>query len=281
MDILISPRVIHVPAAQAEGWGLHVVSTGCSGREAGHDGMGPEGRVLGSFALVYVTRGGGTFWTGPASPRAVTVGDMLLLFPGVWHRYRPSAQVGWNEYWVLFDGPWARSILRAGIISPDRPLLRPGLDATLHRLLVRMLDAAADASPGHARELAGMCMHVLARALSLSESSRGCSEPNVEAIDRALTYLREHVDEDVDLEGLASSVGLSYPHFRRLFGRMAGVAPHQYHLELRIAHAKELLERGSLSVKQIAARVGFADQYYFARLFKKKTGVPPSRWVGM
>jgi len=41
---------------------------------------------------------------------------------------------------------------------------------------------------------------------------------------------------------------------------------------------KSLLEQGDLSVKEVAYRLGFEDQYHFSRLFKKKTGIAPSQW---
>jgi AraC-like DNA-binding protein len=52
---------------------------------------------------------------------------------------------------------------------------------------------------------------------------------------------------------------------------------HQYFISIKIVKAKELLGRG-LAVKEVASRLGFKDEYYFSRLFKKKTGLSPSRW---
>jgi two-component system, response regulator YesN len=52
-----------------------------------------------------------------------------------------------------------------------------------------------------------------------------------------------------------------------------------YLSELRVAEAKRLLKGGGLGVKQVAARVGIPDPYYFSRVFKKVTGWRPSAYL--
>jgi len=68
-------------------------------------------------------------------------------------------------------------------------------------------------------------------------------------------------------------------HLRRLFQQATGRTPVGYLAELRIAEARRLLKVGGLSVKQVAARVGIPDPYYFSRVFKKITGRRPSAYL--
>ena len=56
------------------------------------------------------------------------------------------------------------------------------------------------------------------------------------------------------------------------------MAPQQYHMQLRINRAKELLEDRDNRVNEVAVRVGFGDQFYFSRMFRKYTGLSPSQW---
>ena len=64
-----------------------------------------------------------------------------------------------------------------------------------------------------------------------------------------------------------------------VFKAYTGMTPYQYCIHAKINRAKEILSSGESSVKEIAWRVGFDDQYYFSRLFKKKTGSSPSQWT--
>jgi len=54
--------------------------------------------------------------------------------------------------------------------------------------------------------------------------------------------------------------------------------PHRYLLEMRIAHAGELLRTTTLSQEDVAAYCGFADIHHFSKAFKRRTGVTPGAW---
>ena len=71
-------------------------------------------------------------------PQVVESGTVLILFPGVWHRYtfRDSA-VGWTEHWLECQGPAFDEALRTGIVQPTQPLLHTGLEPDLLRCFER------------------------------------------------------------------------------------------------------------------------------------------------
>ena len=62
----------------------------------------------------------------------------------------------------------------------------------------------------------------------------------------------------------------------RIFKRAYGVTPYAYLLEKKLDLAGQLLRDTNLSVREIAEKLSFADEYYFSNVFKKKTGVSPS-----
>ena len=80
------------------------------------------------------------------------------------------------------------------------------------------------------------------------------------------------------MEQVAASLNLSYGRFRHVFKQQIGLAPHQYHLQVRINRAKELLRDTPMSVSKVAAALGFADLGYFSNVFKQRVGVRPSEW---
>lgn len=80
--------------------------------------------------------------------------------------------------------------------------------------------------------------------------------------------------------------GYCADHFRRRFKKIAGRTPTDYLLHLRIEHAKSMLDMHhsySISIKEVAAKSGFRDPFYFSSMFKKITGMSPSgyrNWCG-
>ena len=74
---------------------------------------------------------------------------------------------------------------------------------------------------------------------------------------------------------MAALVGVSDAHLRRLFARAMGASPLQVLCDLRLQAAARLLEDPSIRVKEIQARVGFADASHFSRDFRCRFGVSP------
>ena len=82
------------------------------------------------------------------------------------------------------------------------------------------------------------------------------------------------------LEKEIRRIPLSDEYFRKLFQKQIGVTPLQYLTQKRISYAKKLLESSTYSMKvfEVSAQSGFADVYYFSRVFKKLTGLSPLQY---
>ena len=80
-------------------------------------------------------------------------------------------------------------------------------------------------------------------------------------------------------DDIAKAVGVSRSHLYRVFMSNVGQSPIDYLTNYRISEACYLLKNSELSIAEIAVSVGFFDQFYFSRVFKKNKGVPPSRYL--
>jgi AraC-like DNA-binding protein len=237
-----------------------------------------RGRVLQQFVLVYITRGEGVFESATAGRRRIRAGNLFLLFPGEWHRYAPDRRTGWDEYWVSLDGAWPRQLLEKGFFTPRAAVLDPGDDEVLLELFIRLVDLLRDDPVGFHQLAGAAAVQILSRlhAASLLRSAGGdAADPLVR---RAKCLLVENSERAISVRQVARELNVSYSRFRALFRRCTGLSPAQYHLQLRIRRACQMLEVGALRIKEVADRLGFESPYYFSRLFKKKTGVSPEAW---
>ena len=95
----------------------------------------------------------------------------------------------------------------------------------------------------------------------------------------AIKYLRDNLSNpELSNSKLADISGISEVYFRRLFKASFGVSPKQYLLDARIKKAKILLETGNISLEQIALNCGYANIYYFFKVFKEKCGCTPGEY---
>jgi AraC family transcriptional regulator len=95
---------------------------------------------------------------------------------------------------------------------------------------------------------------------------------------RVITYIEDHLTEDLSLADLAAVVHLSPYHFARLFKESIGLPPHRYVIQRRVERAKLLLATTNWSLTAIAHAVGFAHETHLARHFKRLTGLVPKEY---
>jgi AraC-like DNA-binding protein len=110
---------------------------------------------------------------------------------------------------------------------------------------------------------------------------RAGSVPRIEGVTdeivlKAVRYLRANLGSTLNVTKLARSIGVSPPHLRRRFRLAAQSSPQDVFTGLRMERARELLTGGDLSVKQIAAELGYKRSAAFGRVFVRFWGVPPA-----
>lgn len=89
----------------------------------------------------------------------------------------------------------------------------------------------------------------------------------------------EHYTEsDFSVGNLATYMGLSEVHLRRIFKAAINISPNKYINLLRLEKAKNMLTTSNYSISEIALSVGYSDPYYFSRLFKNELGISPSEY---
>lgn len=238
--------------------------------------VGSSGRILNEFQFVYITEGKGTLKMKEAS-FPVLPGTGFFVFPGVWHWYASDIETGWDEYWVGFQGAYGETLLENGILSTKLPALDIGINSTVVHLFQEMFEIAKREHPGFQPKLTGSVIRLLAYCLSFSQQKSQGSETE-QLIQKARLIMEDNLFGNLDMEEISRNLGISYTHFRSIFKDYSGQSPYQYYLNLKINKAKELLETGEYAVKEVAFELAFENQYYFSRLFKKKTGVNPSCW---
>jgi AraC-like DNA-binding protein len=266
-------------------WGFQVTGAGHAEtkpaqfyppRPGKYDFTWERGRRLEEFALVYLVAGGGKFESEHQSLTTLKAGQALILFPGEWHRYRPHASVGWEEYWVTFGGKMAEAWLRAGFLDPGRPVVRESLGLSLAPAFQELLRQASQKTSHGMFVLSGLCHVLVGRVLAAIHAPH--TEKSEEAIMKAADYLRLHADEAVDLPMLARKTAMSYSGFRRAFTRHLGLPPHRFHQQARLALAKDLLATTDLPLKSVAEQLDYPSEFYLMQQFKRLTGLTPTQW---
>ncbi|MDF5714648.1 MAG: AraC family transcriptional regulator [Rhizonema sp. NSF051] len=91
----------------------------------------------------------------------------------------------------------------------------------------------------------------------------------------AITYIHDHLEQNLSLSAIAAEVSMSQYHFSRLFKQSMGTSVHQYVIQCRVDCAKQLLLRRHLSITEVAFQVGFSNSSHLTHHFKRIVGVTP------
>ena len=94
---------------------------------------------------------------------------------------------------------------------------------------------------------------------------------------RALSLLEINMDRPMTTADLATEAGVSQPTFQAAMRKQFGMRTGEYILSVKMREAQRLIDEGRLSMKEIAARTGFANQSYFTNVYKKYYGRAPSK----
>jgi AraC family transcriptional regulator len=96
-------------------------------------------------------------------------------------------------------------------------------------------------------------------------------------LKKTISYINDHLSQNISLEELAQEVGMSKYYFCKLFKQSVGLSPYQYLIQQRVERAKKLLHQGNLSITEVALAVGFCDQSSLSKHLKRLTGLTPKQ----
>ncbi len=237
-----------------------------------------KGRVLSEYQIVYISKGKGLFCSDSTKRTNVKKGQVILLFPGQWHTYRPLKESGWNEYYIGFEGIIIDNIAANAFITPDNQILNVGVNEDLVHLFSTAIRVAKEDKTGAQQYLAGIVVNILGTILSLAQNRNFESKESAQKIERAKVIMIENIHKNIDIKGIAANLGISYSLFRKTFKEYTGYAPAQYMQELKLRKAKELLAETNNSVKEISYELNFSSYEYFLSFFKKRVGHTPMEY---
>lgn len=169
--------------------------------------------------------------------------------------------------------------------QPDFPQLIPFLrqDANdFPAFFSRLWQVQAEKSAGYENDIRYLLTRFAARLSNIPmEKNRQPSEREARDMERMkvmLSFLEAHYGEELALEQIAESAGISATECMRCFRRSIGVSPIRFLKERRLQRAANLLRHTERSISEIAASCGFLDMSYFTKAFRQIYGATPTAY---
>ena len=256
---------------------LNSLSVYNAGYEKCHPGYQWGPGVRDHYLIHHIIRGKGSY-TIEGRAYYLGAGDTFLLFPGVESCYRADEKDPWEYAWVGFAGNDAYSMIANTEFSKENPILN---QSEISSELFQKIRAVYEANGNTFRDAVSMTGALYSLMGFLMKHSAGKEQPKnpqIHYVERAMQYIAEQYSYPITVEDVAVYTGVSRSYLFRLFREKMKQSPKEYLLEYRIRQACQLLNQTDLPVRSIAHSVGFEDNLYFSKVFRKYKSCTPSEY---
>lgn len=229
--------------------------------------------------LIHLIVGGKGVYKTESESFSLKAGDLFLVKPSHLATYTADADDPWEYYWVGFNGACANRLVQQTPFSEARPVFHCQ-DSSILQNALHSIYLARGPEPHQEAAMVGnlyLFMSELMKEAQALEPHNPSS--SAQYVLSAIKFIQFNYSHDISIDDIARSVGVSRSHLYRVFINNVGKSPIDYLTDYRIGEACNLLRSSNLSIAEIAVSVGFFDQFYFSRVFKKLKGVPPSRYL--
>lgn len=273
ISVVIPERILALVKSNPLIADLYISDIGYYPKARHHFRERPSGSA--QFILIYCVEGKGEIRLNETGH--MVLADHFFIIPaGMPHTYHSDEQTPWSIYWIHFSG------LKSGNYSrfacQALPIERGKTSRINDRLdlfseIFRNLDRGFS---NETLEYVNLCLsHLLASFTHLSQfrliKESGEKDPVVQSIN----FMLEQLTQKLKLDEIATETGLSASHYSRLFQNRTGHSPIDYFIQLKVQRACRLLDNSGGMIADIAREMGFDDQFYFSRVFRKVMGMSP------
>ena len=237
-------------------------------------------RPGGCEATIFIYCSEGEGWALLNNQQITVPAQTLLVLPAhTPHVYGASAAHPWSIYWFHLQGHEVATMVQ-NLLLTNFTLRIP---ATETLPLLTLFEQCYETLfyKGHSWRhhfFASQVMRQVLGKLMLLQPTSGQDAKKQDYVERATSYMIQHLESVLTLDELAGAVHLSRPHLVHVFKEVTGTSPIDYYTRLKIQRACQYLDLTDLSIKEVARSVGIHDPYYFSRLFHKLMRQSPSEY---
>lgn len=231
------------------------------------------------YSLHFIQEGRGLLKYGDTEVN-LKAGMCFVLYSDTAVEYYPDRNDPWSYIWIDIDGEGIAKLLERCGFSQEKPYRKYPSDKHFIYELNRLCEIHSN------RSATDIC--VVAQVFKLlceliyTESDVGAPKRNTSGrifrVRDCIDYINNNYHSDLSLDDIAKASNLSISYMMNLWAKEIGMTPMEYLHNYRISVACQYLKETDMKIKQIAMRVGYQDEKYFARVFMKHKAVTPSEY---
>ncbi len=254
---------------------LSIFNCGMQRCESGYT-WGPG--IRDHYLIHMILKGKGCYRVGEKS-YLLQQGDLFLAKPSQLITYTADESDPWEYAWVGFNGACANKLVSQLPFWDDSPIHHCSNFEKISFELLQIFENRGSSAPNETAMVGHLHLFMAYLMQEALEQSPRNNTSSAQYVHSAIKFIQFNYFHDISIDDIAKAVGVSRSHLYRVFMSNVGQSPIDYLTGYRISEACTLLKNSQLSIAEIAISVGFFDQFYFSRVFKKAKGIPPSKYL--
>ena len=204
-------------------------------------------------------------------------GMAFTIPPGTPHKYYADKSNPWSILWIHFKGDHLSLLPIHEVKTRPISLASPEENDAIQRYFMRLFDVAENGyTLGNMICLSQLLMLILSEVYFFEKESK------MSKVDRNLTkvvnYMYENLSKELTLEDIVTYTRLSKSYINLIFKEHTKRAPLEFLTHLKIQQACKYLRLTNMFIYEISESLGYSDQYYFSRVFKKVMNISPKEY---
>lgn len=203
----------------------------------------------------------------------VQSGYAVIFPPHCHYKYTYRGYNALSYLWAHFTGSYAERFLSESGFEKLPCIIQSDPNIKIISHFEKLFNIFSLHEPLQKQRLACQLENILLSIALISNSTY-----KVRGLAKSLGYIHTCYNKEIRIPELAKMESLSNSRYIAVFKENMGMPPSEYILNLRINVACDLLRNHDMSVKEVAANVGYDNAHFFSKLFKKKTGSTPQKY---
>ncbi|OGX68212.1 MAG: hypothetical protein A2189_09105 [Paenibacillus sp. RIFOXYA1_FULL_44_5] len=240
---------------------------------------GSNGKNRGQNTLVYVTEGEIIYWIENERLK-LEKGDILFIPFHLVRAWESPQNESHQKYTVVFS--WDNSSLEKTFFDTKSNVLiqtKPRNGAYFEQRFSYLFIQWIRKSPYY-KEMSGHILSELLTLIAQQQAEKRAASPKKELLVRKVQdYILNDFRKNLTIEELSNLAGITPNYVTAIFKEVIGTTPIQYLHQIRINTAVTLFEHTQMTVREVAEYLGYCDQAYFNRMFKKWMDASPTHFL--
>lgn len=246
------------------------------------------GRILPEYQIIIIAQGKGIFESMQTKQVEISKGNIIFLFPGIWHRYRPYENSGWKEYWLSWNGERLYRMTQKGILNPSEPVSKAQNTDDVMQSFNKIMELVKSRPAENPNILSAYAMEILALTMEnkinrSTDKDANLSDTYNKSVDdpmvfQAVQMIWNHSHRNFQIDDVIETLPVTRRTLERKFREVLNCSIGSEITRCRIERAKQMLSSTTLPIKQVALAAGFSSTNWMTKVFKSQLGTTPLKY---